>query len=102
VIYAKGYGVDQDYKEAAKWYRKAAEQGHSWGQYNLGGMYANGFGVDQDYIEAYKWVLLAEMNGYDVTERRSLLKEIMTADQIAEAQKLAKAYAAEMEKKQKE
>jgi TPR repeat protein len=102
MVYENGKGVIQDYKEAVKWYRKAAEQGHSWGQYNLGGMYANGFGVDQDYIEAYKWVLLAEMNGYDVTERRSLLKEIMTADQIAEAQKLAKAYAAEMEKKQKE
>ena len=31
-------GVAQDYKEAAKWYRKAAEQGNPDGQTNLGGL----------------------------------------------------------------
>ena len=38
-----------------KWYRKAAEQGHAWGQSNLGWMYANGRGVPQDDTEAVKW-----------------------------------------------
>jgi TPR repeat protein len=47
--------VPQDYKEAAKWYRMAAEQGHAWAQYNLGGMYLRGQGVPQDYKEAAKW-----------------------------------------------
>ena len=27
-MYVQGQGVQQDYKEAAKWYRLAAEQGH--------------------------------------------------------------------------
>ena len=27
-LYESGRGVSQDYNEAAKWYRKAAEQGH--------------------------------------------------------------------------
>ena len=27
VMYANGHGVSQDYAEAAKWYRLAAEQG---------------------------------------------------------------------------
>lgn len=26
-MYDKGYGVEQDYREAEKWYRLAAEQG---------------------------------------------------------------------------
>ena len=29
VMYDNGQGVQQDYKEAVKWYRKAAEQGHN-------------------------------------------------------------------------
>ncbi|WP_420831727.1 tetratricopeptide repeat protein, partial [Bathymodiolus japonicus methanotrophic gill symbiont] len=50
--YAKGEGVVQDEKEAAKWYRKAAEQGHGDAQLLLGAMYEAGIGVVQDYKEA--------------------------------------------------
>jgi uncharacterized protein len=39
-----------------KWYRKAAEQGETNGQYSLGVMYDNGNGVAQDYAEAAKVV----------------------------------------------
>ena len=41
-MYDNGEGVEQDFKEAVKWYRKAAEQGQVYAQSNLGGMYANG------------------------------------------------------------
>ena len=34
-----GEGVEQDFKEAVKWYQKAAEQGFAGAQYNLGAMY---------------------------------------------------------------
>ena len=54
-MYYNGEGVVQDYKEAVKWYRKAAEQGDADAQYNLGGMYKNGQGVVQNYKEAVKW-----------------------------------------------
>ncbi len=36
VCYAYGKGVEQDYKEAVKWYTAAAEQGHVKAQFNLG------------------------------------------------------------------
>ena len=63
-------------------------------------VYAKGKGVIEDYVEAYKWTLLAGMDGHVVADfQKESLKENMTAEQIAEAQKLAKAYAAEMEKK---
>jgi TPR repeat protein len=39
---AKGQGVTQDYKEAAKWFRLGAEQGYADEQYNLGILYAKG------------------------------------------------------------
>lgn len=54
-MYYEASGVPQDYAEAAKWYRKAAEQGISLAQFNLGTLYYNGQGVPQDYAEAYKW-----------------------------------------------
>ena len=48
-------GVPWDSKEAAKWYRLAAEQGHTKAQIMLGHMYARGEGVPEDYQEAVKW-----------------------------------------------
>jgi TPR repeat protein len=43
----------QDYAEAVKWYRKAAEQGDVKAQSNLGVMYASGQGVKQDLVLAH-------------------------------------------------
>ena len=59
----KGQGVPQDYQEAVKWHRLAAEQGYASAQYNLGGMYYTGEGVPQDYKEAVKWTRLAAEQG---------------------------------------
>ena len=50
-MYQTGKNVTQDYKEAVKWYRMAAEQGDAQAQNSLGVMYANGEGVIQDYKE---------------------------------------------------
>ena len=56
---ASGDGVQQDFAEAAKWYRKAADQGDIDAQNELGSLYGNGQGVPQDYVEAYRWFDLA-------------------------------------------
>ena len=57
--YYAGHGVKQDYAEALKWLRLAAEQGYVEAQTFLGVMYANGQGVGQDYAEAARWYRLA-------------------------------------------
>ena len=49
----------RNYSEAAHWFRKAAEQEHSFAQFELGLLYANGDGVDQNYSEAAHWFLKA-------------------------------------------
>ncbi len=54
-VYYKGDGVTQDYAEALRWYRKAAEQGHADSQYQLAVMYDKGEGEPRDYAEAVKW-----------------------------------------------
>jgi len=56
-------GVPQDYAEAARWYRKAAEQGDARAQKDLGHMYFDGRGVPQDYAEAARWYRKAAEQG---------------------------------------
>jgi hypothetical protein len=46
--YYSGKGVPQDFAEAVKWYRKAAEQDNATAQYTLGVCYDNGRGVAKD------------------------------------------------------
>jgi TPR repeat protein len=47
-----------------RWFRKAAEQGHTDAQNNLGGMYAEGRGVPQDDAEAVRWFRKAAEQGH--------------------------------------
>ncbi len=63
-LYFVGKGVQQDYGEAAGWYRLAAEQGVADAQCNLGEMLSKGLGGQQDCEEAAKWFKLAAEQGY--------------------------------------
>ena len=61
--YDNGEGLEQHFKEAVKWYQKAADQGDAEAQMNLGLMYENGEGVEQDDKEAVKWYQKAADQG---------------------------------------
>jgi TPR repeat protein len=69
--YYNGNGVSQDYSEAVKWFRKAAEhpisftqsRGTPVSQFMLGLIYDNGEGVPQDYTEALQWYREAAKQG---------------------------------------
>ncbi len=62
--YYFGTGVGQDYAEAVKRYRKAAEVGYAVAQNNLGNCYYSGKGTEQNYEEAVKWYRKAAEQGY--------------------------------------
>src|SRR2546426_380665 len=47
-------GLAKDASEAAKWFRKAAEQNDTEAQFDLGVFYAHGLGVAKDVVEAAK------------------------------------------------
>ena len=57
--YATGAGIAKSDVDAARWFRRAADQGMAFAQLNLGLLYAAGNGVPQDDVEAYKWLELA-------------------------------------------
>lgn len=52
-----------EYAEAVKWYRKAAELGYAWAQYNLGYCYETGKGVVKDETKAVEWYRKAAEQG---------------------------------------
>jgi TPR repeat protein len=85
--------VPQDYAEAARLYRLAADQGFEEAQYQLGRMYENGQGVPQNYVLAHMWFNLSAARGnVFATDARSDAEKVMSSEQIAEARKLAREW----------
>ena len=98
VMYNEGRGVPQDYAEAAKWYKLAAEQGDALAQYNLGLSYARGEGVTPDPVAAHMWLNLASArfpagdsrNRTAAQKNRDTVASEMSSDQLVEAQRRAR------------
>jgi len=99
-LYYEGLGTLQDYVEAAKWYRKAAENGNALAQLWLGTMYISGQGVPVDLVQAHLWLNLAATNyvSKDWAVRKSAEKDRaaietrMTQEQIDEALRLKREW----------
>lgn len=74
-----------------------AAGGNAAALYELGVAYSTGSnGVDVDLIEAHKWFNLAALNGSCEGQRcRAEIAEEMTAREIAEAQRQARAWLAD-------
>jgi TPR repeat protein len=101
-VYDTGQGVGQDYAEAVKWYRKAADHGSALAQFNLAICYGSGQGLPLDFVQASKWFNLAAA-GFSASDAelrakaikaRDLMASKMTPDQIAEALALARKWKA--------
>ena len=62
--------------------------------YELGVAYSTGtHGIDVDLVEAHKWFNLAALNGSELGQQcRAEISEEMTAREIAEAQRQARAW----------
>jgi len=104
VMYANGRGVLQDDTQAVAWYRRAADQGNANAQTSLGRMYQNGRGVPQDDVLAYMWFNLAasRLSGDDqeqYAESRDTTSELLTPQQRADGQRMAREWQAAFEKR---
>lgn len=65
LLYGNGYGLNADYSEAFKWYKKAAEEGFSKAMNAIGIYYINGSGVEQNYELGLEWLQRAAASGND-------------------------------------
>ena len=61
--YHIGFGVKQNFQQAASWYKKAAEQGFAPAQLALGLKFDEGHGCGVNYQEAAKWYRKAAEQG---------------------------------------
>ena len=66
----EGKGVPQDKTEAARWFRKAAGQGHGEAQYRLAMLFLSGDGVPKDKAEAARWFRKAAEQGHGEAQYR--------------------------------
>jgi uncharacterized protein len=67
-MYVSGKGVQQNYAEAMKSFRLAADQGNADAQNELGFGYANGQSVPQNFTEAVRWYRKAADQGKAIAQ----------------------------------
>ena len=88
-IYEKGQGTEQDFSEAIRWYRKAADANHLPAQAHLGMLYASGKGAPQNDVLAYFWFTQVANRGVkSASELRRKFASRMSSVQKAAARKL--------------
>jgi TPR repeat protein len=61
--YGNAMGEATDFAQAARWYRRAADQNCALAQYNLGVMFARGQGVTRDPTVSARWLRKAAEGG---------------------------------------
>ena len=79
-----------------------AERGDIKALFQLGDKYAKGEGVEQDYVAAHIWFNLAAAGGHkEAAASRSVFSQLMTPEQVAEAQKRARQWFAQHQEGEK-
>ena len=98
MMYAAGEGVEMDQEEAAKWFEKAAHEGHPFAMFKIAERYENGNGVAKDPEKAILWYRKAAETGYKQGEDKAYydqvrqlqveaMKEKLKQEQLEEDQK---------------
>ncbi len=99
-IYLNGKVVQQDASMEARWFLAAAEQGDALAQSKLGNMYGMGQGVPEDFVQSHMSSNLATSKfppgeaRDSAAEFRDTVYVVMTPDQVAKAQRLAREWTA--------
>lgn len=79
--------------EGATLLQAAAQAGDVVAQYRLGLMLTTGEGVEQDYVQAHAWLNIAAASGHpDAPDKREVVSQLMTPEQVAQAQAVARAF----------
>ncbi len=103
VMLHQGRGAPQNYLQARRWYRSAADLGHPGAQNNLGVIYRDGDGVRKNRIQAYMWFSLAasQMNAKAQANRNDLALD-MNNSNILQAQQLTAEYMSKLWQRKRE
>lgn len=95
LMHATGRGTPKNKAESVKWLHAAAEQGLAMAQFNLAQRHQFGQGTATNLVEAYKWFRLAANQGIpDAARAGDALRDSLSPEQIAEAERGAAAFVA--------
>lgn len=64
IMYTRGEGLAQDYRQAQEAFLKAADNGYAMAQFYMGVLYENGLGMERDYETAFSWYEKAAEQNY--------------------------------------
>jgi TPR repeat protein len=93
LLYASGWGVEEDLEAAAKWYRVAAGYGDPLGQAGLGTAVFLGEGITKDRVEGHMWTSLAAAQGNeDARAQLPAMESAMTTEEVEQAKTKAAEY----------
>ncbi len=99
VMHEGGAGVPRNVNEAFNWYKKSADRGFYPGILKVADMYGKGRGVKKDLAQSYFWFSIAEKNApastndrYEIPIVKDRLSTLMTKEQVADADRKAKAW----------
>jgi TPR repeat protein len=76
MMYAAGEGVEMDQVEAAKWFEKAAHEGHPHAMFKIAERYEKGNGVAKDAETAMLWYRKAAETGYKQGEDKAYFDQV--------------------------
>ena len=91
-MYELGEGVENNYKEALKWYKLAAENGNRDAPNNIGVLYMTGLGTPRDFVMAHKWFTVAGARDVEAKSNKEFVEKRLTTEQIEESKKFAEEW----------
>ncbi|GJM05252.1 MAG: hypothetical protein DHS20C09_12430 [marine bacterium B5-7] len=93
MMYMKGQGVEQDYKNAGEWFRKASEKNIPQAQYKLADLYFKGRGVPKDFEYAYIWYSVGASHAHKLSVSAiDKAKAKLSDEELKEADKVIASY----------
>jgi TPR repeat protein len=89
MMYFKGQGVEKNYEEAGKWFRKAAENRLPQAQYKLAELYTDGEGVPRDFEFAYIWYSVGAAHKHKLSQNAvEKARTKLSKNELGEADKM--------------
>ena len=89
MMYLKGQGVEKNYEEAGKWFRKGAENRLPQAQYRLAELYTEGEGVPRDFEFAYIWYSVGAAHQHKLSQNAvEKARTKLSKNELAEADKM--------------
>ncbi len=90
MMYFQGQGVEHNYEEAGKWFRKASKHNIPNAQYKLANLYMKGFGVPRDYEYAYAWYRTGAAHHHKLSiNALNAARQNLSVEELKQAENLA-------------